>query len=309
MPDAAQRTAEWQRELVRGQVGAVVDPERARSLAEQAIREEAGVKNHPPDLINVALEVPVRESLELPGFSTLNEIAACICAEVNRGMFDRILARMTQAEVLRINGLLEVMGASGKSRFDSLKRSAGRGSWSNFRGQVAHMAWADSLGDSARWLEGIAESKIADFAGEAHAADAAVMRDVAQPKRTALLACLVHVARTRARDELADMFCKRMAVITKRAKAELEEIREQGREISERLIEHYRELLGHLHPRGPGGADARRTLAAARAAIERAGGFDSELEDIESVAAHHANNYMPLVYRQIGRDRATRCAQ
>jgi hypothetical protein len=38
------------------------------------------------------------------------------------------------------------------------------------------------------------------------------MRDVAQPKRTALLACLVHVAQTRARDELADMFCKRVAV-------------------------------------------------------------------------------------------------
>jgi hypothetical protein len=30
-------------------------------------------------------------------------------------------------------------------------------------------------------------------------------------------------------------------VITKRAKAELDEIREQAREISERLIEHYRE--------------------------------------------------------------------
>jgi hypothetical protein len=85
VPDAAQRTAEWQRELVRGRVGAVVDPERARSLAEQAIREEAGVKNHPPDLINVALEVLVRESLELPGFSTLNEIAARIRAEGQQG--------------------------------------------------------------------------------------------------------------------------------------------------------------------------------------------------------------------------------
>ena len=86
MPDAAQRTAEWQRELVRERVGAVFDPQLARSLAEQAIREEAQVKNHPPDLINVALEVLVRESLELPGFSTLNEIAARVRAEVNAGM-------------------------------------------------------------------------------------------------------------------------------------------------------------------------------------------------------------------------------
>jgi hypothetical protein len=54
------------------------------------------------------------------------------------------------------------------------------------------------------WLEGIAESKIADFAGEAAAADADVMRKVAPLKRMALLACMVHVARTRARDDLAE---------------------------------------------------------------------------------------------------------
>ena len=109
---------------------------------------------------------------------------------------------------------------------------------------MAHLRWVDSLGDTEAWLEGIAESKIADFAGEAAAADAGVMRDVAPPKRTALLACMVHVARTRARDDLAEMFCKRMASITKLAKAELDEIRERQAEISERLITNYRGVLG-----------------------------------------------------------------
>jgi len=53
------------------------------------------------------------------------------------------------------------------------------------------------------------------------------MRNVAPKKRMALLACMVHVARTRARDDLAEMFCKRMASVTKLAKAELAEIRER----------------------------------------------------------------------------------
>jgi len=53
----------------------------------------------------------VRESLELPGFSTLNESAARIRMEVNAAMFARILARMTAPEVLRTNRLLEVVGA------------------------------------------------------------------------------------------------------------------------------------------------------------------------------------------------------
>ena len=63
-----------------------------------------------------------------------------------------------------------------------------------FREQVPHLRWVDSLGDTEAWLEGVAESKIADFAGEAAAADAGVMGDVTPLKRTALLACMVHVA-------------------------------------------------------------------------------------------------------------------
>lgn len=39
--------------------------------------------------------------------------------------------------------------------------------------------------------------------------------------------------------------------------------------------------------------------------MERAGGFDAELADIDAVAAHHATHYMPLVDRNFRRDRAT----
>jgi hypothetical protein len=101
------------------------------------------------------------------------------------------------------------------------------------------------------------------------------------------------------------MFCKRMAVITKRAKSELEELREQGREISERVIEHYREVLARLDPRRSDQVRPELALSLARETVERAGGFDAEVSDIERVAAQHANNYVPLVYRQLCRDRAT----
>lgn len=49
-------------------------------------------------------------------------------------------------------------------------------------------------------------------------------------------------------------------------------------------------------------------MALARAAVERAGGFEAELADIEPVAGHHANHYMPLVDRNFRRNRATRFA-
>ncbi|HEY5262041.1 MAG TPA: DUF4158 domain-containing protein [Solirubrobacteraceae bacterium] len=302
VPLRGSHTAKWQHWLVRQRLGVVHDPERARAVAAEAIRSAAEVKNHPPDLINVALEMLVKESLELPAFSTLDEMAARIRYEVNTVMFGRIDGRIALPDHVRLEDLLEVVGPSAKTSYNRLKTAAGRASWSGFREQVAHLRWVDSLGDTDAWLEGIAKAKIADFAGEAMAADAGVMRDVSPLKRTALLACVVHVARARARDDLAEMFCKRMAAITKLARAELAAIHERQAEMSERLIAHYRSVLTCLDPSSTEAPDALRL---ARGTVEQAGGFEAELAAIEVVAAHHANNYMPLVAKHRRRDRST----
>jgi hypothetical protein len=49
-----------------------------------ADREAAQVRNHPQDLINVALERVIEASPDLPAYSTPDEMAAAIRAEVNR---------------------------------------------------------------------------------------------------------------------------------------------------------------------------------------------------------------------------------
>jgi TnpA family transposase len=299
------RNVKAQRQLVRARLDVAHDPRRARAVAEAGIRSAAEVMNHPPDLINVALELVVKASLELPAFSTLDELASRVRREVNTGMFERVAGRIALPDRVGLENLLDVVGAGPTTPYNRLKQPAGKASWSGFREQVEHLRWVDSLGDTGVWLEGIAESKIADFAGEAMAADAAVMRDVAPLKRTALLACMVHVARTRARDDLAEMFCRRMASVTKLAKAELAELREQEAEISERLIISYRSVLGCLDPRRSETPDAAAALRRARRIVEDAGGFDAQLAEIEAVSAHHANNYMPLVEKHRRRDRAT----
>ncbi|MGH3533337.1 MAG: hypothetical protein ACRDQG_01290, partial [Pseudonocardiaceae bacterium] len=97
--------------------------------------------------------------------------------------------------------------------FTRLKKPARRASWSRFKEQSQYLGLVDELGDSELWLEGVAESKIADFAAEASAQDGASLGDYDPVKRVALLACLVHIARARARDDLVEMLCKRVAVI------------------------------------------------------------------------------------------------
>jgi hypothetical protein len=72
----APRTAERDRAWIRERLGLLHEPERARKAAAAAMESAVLVKSHPADLINVALEELVRLGLELPGFSTLDRMAA-----------------------------------------------------------------------------------------------------------------------------------------------------------------------------------------------------------------------------------------
>jgi hypothetical protein len=143
VPSCGDETAKLQRRLVRERLGVIHDPERARAVASAAIRSAAEVKNDPPDLINVALEMLVKESLELPAFSTLDEIASRVRREVNTGMFERIDGRIGLPERVGLASLLDVVGPAVKSPFNRLKQPAGKASWSGFREQVEHLRWVD----------------------------------------------------------------------------------------------------------------------------------------------------------------------
>jgi hypothetical protein len=109
----------------------------------------------------------------------------------------------------------------------------------------------------------------------------------------------------RARDDLAEMLCKRVASILKKAKDELEEIRLRQRAVSERLIGTYRTVLEHLDPDGETASqEPGQGAARAVATVQEAGGFATQLSDIEEVSAYHGDNYEVLVHRFFRKDRA-----
>lgn len=126
------------------------------------------MKNHPAGLINVALERLLQASLELLAFSTLDAMESKIRGEVNASIFKTIWIRPGRDARARLQALL-VVGADGESDLQRLKQAAGRATWSKFKGRAARLEWANGLGDMAAVLEGIAASKVADFAGEAYA--------------------------------------------------------------------------------------------------------------------------------------------
>ncbi|MEU7835604.1 hypothetical protein [Nonomuraea sp. NPDC049129] len=117
-----------------------------------------------------------------------------------------------------------------------------------------------------------------DFAGEADAQDANTLSRYDPVKQVALLACLTHTARMRARDDLAEMLCKRMASHVKRAKAELEEIRARQRATSERLIGTYRQVLERLDPGSEASAAGVEAVARAMEAVTSCAGNAGQVQ-------------------------------
>src|SRR5699024_6167643 len=185
-----------------------------------------------------------------------------------------------------------------------LKMPAQRAPGRLSKAQAACMPEVDELAATHAWLQGATPTKIPDFAGEAAAQDADTLSRYDPLKRLALVACLVHTARMRARDDLAQMLCKRVAVVTKKAKDELEEIRHRQRAVNEHLIGTYRGVLEHLDPDNTeAGGEAERARRAAQI-VEQAGGFAAQLADIEEVSAFHGDNHEVLVNRFFKKDRA-----
>ena len=119
------RTGTRHRGYVPARVGAAREPARARAVAETAMREALPGKDNPADVINVALEALAAAGCELPGYSTLDEMAATLRAEVNGG-FCHLVAGLDAADRARLAALLVVDPASRQSTLPALTRPAPR---------------------------------------------------------------------------------------------------------------------------------------------------------------------------------------
>ncbi|MEV4251360.1 DUF4158 domain-containing protein [Streptosporangium canum] len=139
------RTAKRHRSQIRARQGVVYDQGRVRVIAAEAMGKAALTKNNPPDLINVALERLIEESLELPGFTTLDEMATRIRARVNAEIFARVVGRMGPDDRERIGALLTTAGPDGRTLLDRVTPHARPGGPPEQRGAAgprAQVSWA-----------------------------------------------------------------------------------------------------------------------------------------------------------------------
>lgn len=212
------------------------DIKHIRHVALKAISEVVLVMDDPADLINVAIETLVKENCELPAFSTLDILVRRLRNLAHQRIFQTVLARLTTAEQALLERLVETNPTGYFTEFNRLRAAPKSATLTHLEDWITRLTWLQSLGNMARLLEGLAPAKITHFAAEARALHADDLRDFTLPKRLTLLVCLIHQETISTRDEIADMFLKRMSKLHDRAREELERLRASECKVTEHLV-------------------------------------------------------------------------
>ena len=209
--------------------------------------------------------------------------------------------RLTADEKQQLDDLLVVTDSRIKSPLQAIKRLPKRSSLQHFQELIDHIAALDELVGSELHLADVPELKRKHFAAEARVLDAAELRDFGPAKRHALLLCLIHRARVQTRDDLAEMFIKRMGNLHNRGKEELERLRARYREKTEAIVATMSDVIQVLD-RHPGDTDAGREI---RRLVSTRGGVQTLQADCDAIAAHSGDNHLPLLWPFYKSHRAT----
>jgi len=282
------------RGLIRAHLGVRAYGEAGEQLIEPAIRTAALTMSDPADLINLAIETLMRANVELPAFSTLDRIVGHLRQQVHADLYRLITASLSEEQAARLDALLEVPPGESVSAAARLKESPGPATLKHIRRWTQRLAELDDIIDTKPFLAGIAHTKIRQFAAEASQLPVGDLRDLSQPgKRHTLILCLLFQTRAKTRDELIEMFLRRMRQTRHAAQEQLRFLQDRHREMEEGLIGVFGQLLHQAKGDFSDNILGRRI----RQILEDQGGVDTLAAHIEAVSAYHGNNYLPLLWR------------
>jgi hypothetical protein len=289
VPDIAPATLYRYYAAIREHLEVQHEGKHLRHIAARAMHQAAQVMDRPADLISAAIEVLLKEQCELPAFSTLDRMATRIRRLVNDGVYHTILDRLSETEQQAFARLLEPEEESLLTDFNRVKEAPKSATLTHLDEWLSRLIWLQSLGNTQRLVEGIRLAKITHLAEEARALHATNLWDFTVPKRLALLVCQIHQATIKTRDEIVQMFIKRVSKLTDRAKQELERLRKEERATTEHLIEVFADVLQTSTET----QDPVEASTQIRDVLERAGGAAHLLEQCEQVSAHHGDLRQP----------------
>jgi TnpA family transposase len=249
-------------------------------------------KDHPADLINIAVELLAKECYELPAFSTLDHLVSKIRSATNHQLFQQISEGLSAAEQTYLDQLLLSEMPETQASLNLLKAPRKSATFAHLTQLQTKFNQLMTFGDAKRLLQELPSPKRQSFAAQAKALDIAELRQHQPPKRQTLLLCLLYQAQVQTRDHLVEMFLKRMQRIKQQAKARLVELRESHLSQTQTLLQQYAKVLTvALVPQSV------TTGEQVQAVLEVHGGASQLLLQCEEIASYNSDNYRPLLWR------------
>ena len=293
------RARRYYQEEIRAYLGVKPYAKSAYSLAAKIVAQAAQAKDHPADLINIAIEELVKERYELPAFSTLDRLVGHVRTITNSRLEQRVSRGLTSEERTYLDGLLLPESEDSQATLNLLKAPPQKATLSHMQQLQEKFDQLMSFGDAHRLLAKVPLSKVKSFAAQAKALDVAELRDVNPPKRRTLLLCLLYQAQLKTRDHLVEMYLKRIKIIENKARKRLVELREKHLDQTETLLQ----LLAEILQVSKETLESTALGEQVKSLLERHGGSVSLLEQCEAITAYNSNNYRPLMWRFYARYR------
>lgn len=266
---------------------------RSLDISSKVAQEASEVLDQRVDIINTLVEELIQRRIELPAFSTLDNVAEQAHAAGQERHFSQTASRLSPERINALDRLLDTDFGRRQSDFNNLKQIPKKPSRKHLEVLVDHLTWLESFGDLDAIFEDVRETKIRHFASQAMVYDVAELKECASAKRYTLMLALIYRMRVRARDHLAEMFIRRMATIHKRAKDELQQIQAKQRGQMEHLVatlDGVLEILGQEPDDTEAGHLIREYLA-------YYGSVDAIRQACAEVQAVSGDNYLPMLWR------------
>lgn len=265
----------------------------AYSVAERSAEEVSRTVNTRNDIINIVIAELMRFDYELPSFSTLVKIAEKAHEAAEQWLYKLVFTRLSESQKNWLEDML-VSDLSGRTtRYNDLKQSAKKTSRQHLNQLLEQLNWLEAQPDCERLLESVPATRLKYLAEMAAVMDAAELKDTSQPKRATLILALIHRMRVRVRDDIAEMFIRRMGTCNKRAKEELETLQAQQRDLSEDLVATFEEVLALLALNLGDEETGRRV----RELLAPFGSLDELQRKCEAIRAWSGKNYLPLLWK------------
>lgn len=264
----------------------------ARAVAVQIANEAAAVVNTRTDIINIMISEMVRLDYELPAFGSLVKIAETQHEAAESSLFTSVEQLLTTEQRKWLDQLVSSELPKRRTRYNELKRSAKRISRKHLEALLEQLNWLESLPNNDAVLETVAPTRLKHLADMAAVMDAGEMKDLFPAKRYTLTLALIRQMSVRARDNIAEMFIRRMSVCQNAAKEDLIAVQKQQRKLSEDLIAQLELVLELLALNFDDAETGRRV----RELLEPYGSLAQLQADCEAIRAWGGDNYYQLIW-------------